>query len=452
MSNEGLGWGGIARLGLVQAALGAIVVLATSTMNRVMVVELALPALLPGALVGIHYALQVLRPRFGYGSDVGGRRTPWIIGGMAVLGAGVALAAVAIAWAGTSPAAGIALSVLAYLLIGVGVGAGGTSLLVLLATHVAAHRRAAAATVVWLMMIMGFVVSTLVVGQLLDPYTPARLVAIASGVAAVAIVVTVLALHGVEDGRRVLATADEAGTDNSGGFRAALREVWGEHDARAFTVFIFVSMLAYSAQDLILEPFAGSVFGMTPGQSTQLAGIQHGGVMVGMLLVAFFGSIVGGPWLGSLRLWTIGGCLASAVALGALVVAGQVGPDWPLKPTVFALGLANGAFAVAAIGSMMGFAASGTPGREGTRMGLWGAAQAIAFGIGGMLGAGASDFARALLATDGTAYGVVFALEAVLFIVAARLAARLSRAAWRHAAKPAPRSYTPALAAPEASP
>ncbi|MEM9302461.1 MAG: PucC family protein, partial [Pseudomonadota bacterium] len=66
MSERDIGWLGIVRLGLVQMALGSIVVLTTSTLNRVMVVELALPALLPGLLVGIHYAVQVLRPRFGY--------------------------------------------------------------------------------------------------------------------------------------------------------------------------------------------------------------------------------------------------------------------------------------------------------------------------------------------------------------------------------------------------
>ncbi len=72
----GLSYFGIVRLGLVQAGLGAIVVLTTSTMNRVMVVEYALPAMLPGALVAYHYAIQVLRPRFGHGADVSRRRTP----------------------------------------------------------------------------------------------------------------------------------------------------------------------------------------------------------------------------------------------------------------------------------------------------------------------------------------------------------------------------------------
>ena len=80
-----LSWSQIFRLGLVQMALGSIVVLTTSTLNRLMVVEFSLPALLPGALVGLHYGIQLSRPRWGFRSDVGGNRTRWIIGGMTTL-------------------------------------------------------------------------------------------------------------------------------------------------------------------------------------------------------------------------------------------------------------------------------------------------------------------------------------------------------------------------------
>ena len=89
--------------GLFQTGLGAVVVLTTSTLNRVMVVELAMPAILPGALVAIHYALQVFRPAWGHGSDLGARRTPWIVGGMAVLATGGLMASVATAWTVTRP-------------------------------------------------------------------------------------------------------------------------------------------------------------------------------------------------------------------------------------------------------------------------------------------------------------------------------------------------------------
>lgn len=424
--SHGLGWFGIFRLGLVQAALGSIVVIATSTMNRVMVVELALPAALPGAFVGLHYAVQILRPRLGFGSDVGGRLSRWIIFGMAILGSGGVLAAVAIAWMASSLSSGIALAVAAFLLIGIGVGAAGTSLLVLLAKRVAAPRRPVAATAVWLMMILGFVVTTVIVGQLLDPYSAGRLVAITAAVAVISLLITALAVYRLEGPATALPAAVSANEEKPP-FGAALAEVWAEPKARRFTIFVFISMLAYSAQDLILEPFAGSVFGFTPGASTKLSGVQHGGVFVGMLVVALAASLFRRR-LGSLRAWTIGGCVASALALIAIAVGGLVGPGWPLQPSVFALGAANGSFAVAAIGSMMMYASDGRESREGLRMGLWGAAQAIAFGLGGFIGATASDLARHLMHVDGPAYALVFAGEALLFIAAALIAAKLEPA------------------------
>jgi BCD family chlorophyll transporter-like MFS transporter len=431
VSAAALGWGGIVRLGLVQAALGSIVALTTSTMNRVMVVELALPAMLPGALVALHYAVQLLRPRLGYGSDVGGRRTPWIVGGMATLAVGGLGAAAATALMGTALAAGVAAAVVAFTLIGAGVGAAGTTLLALLAKRVDARRRAAAATIVWLMMIAGIVVTATAAGHLLDPFSPMRLVAVTAGVVAAAFVLTVVAVWGIEGPRKVRAAAPLP-TATKPSFREALRQVWGERAARRFAVFVFVSMLAYSAQDLILEPFAGHVFGYTPGESTQLAGLQHAGVLAGMTLVAVAAS---GLRVGALRTWTIAGCIGSALALAGLAAAGLVGPGWPLRASVVALGVANGAFAVAAIGSMMGLAASGRESREGTRMGLWGAAQAIAFGLGGFLGTAASDLARHLLDSPGMAYAAVFAGEGLLFLVAAVLAARVGA---RPTVRPAP--------------
>lgn len=417
------GWLAIVRLGLVQACLGAVVVMTTSTLNRVMVVELALPALLPGILVAMHYLVQVARPRMGYGSDLGQRRTPWIVGGMFVLAFGGALAAVATAWMGSDRASGIALAVVAFMLIGVGVSSAGTSLLVLLAKRVDAPRRATAATIVWLMMIVGFAVTAGVAGKLLDPYSPARLIAVTAGVSVLAVLLTCIATWRLE-GAATAERATAAEVAQQPAFREALAQVWAEPVARQFTVFVFISMLAYSAQDLILEPFAGSVFGFTPGESTGLSGVQHGGVLVGMLAAAFAGR---GTRFGSLRAWQIGGCLLSALMLLGLVAAGIVGAAWPFKANVFALGVANGAFSIAAIASMMRLAGEGRGAREGTRMGLWGAAQAVAFGMGGLVGTAASDLARWLIGTPAHAYAAVFAFEAALFVASAVLAAQMGR-------------------------
>lgn len=427
MSAQSLGWGGIVRLGLVQTALGAVVVLTTSTLNRVMVVELALPALLPGLLVALHYAVQITRPRMGHGSDEGGRRTPWILGGMLSLCVGGVLAAWATVWMAQEQWAGMALAAFAFLLIGLGVSASGTSLLALLAKRVAEHRRGPAATVVWLMMILGFAVTAGVAGKLLDPYTPQRLIMVSSAVSLLALTVAALAIWGVEAPvDRIQGVRAEAENAASVGFRAAMADVWAEPAARRFTVFVFLSMLAYSSQDLILEPFAGLVYGFTPGESTALSGIQHAGVLVGMLVVAACTGF-GPAWVRDLGAWAVGGCLLSAMALAALAWAALVGPPWPLRATVAAMGAANGMFSIAAIASMMQLAGHGRSRREGTRVGLWGAAQAMAFGLGGMAGAVASDLARWLLTDSGIAYATVFAFEAVLFVGSAVLAWQVAR-------------------------
>ena len=438
---QDFGWLRIARLGLVQACLGAIVVLTTSTLNRIMVVELALPALLPGMLVALHYLVQVTRPRMGHGSDVGGRRTPWIIGGMATLGAGGMTAAAGTVWMASQPQAGIAVAVLGFLLVGLGVSASGTSLLVLLAKRVPDKRRPGAATLVWMMMIAGFAITAGLAGHWLDPYSPAQLMKVTGTVSALALALTVLALHGMEGANPVQALPEPAAPAQVMGFRPALQQVWAEPVARRFTIFVFVSMLAYSAQDLILEPFAGTVYGFTPGASTKLSGVQHGGVLLGMLLVALAGALAARfpahpvlSRLGSLKAWTVGGCVASALALLGLVAGGLLGSAWPLQPTVFALGVANGAFSIGAIGSMMRLANEGGESREGIRMGLWGAAQAVAFGLGGLVGTGASDLAHWLVASPGLAYAWVFALEAGLFLLSALMALKIGRTAARPAA------------------
>ena len=424
---RGLGWLAIIRLGLVQASIGAIVMLATSLLNRVMVVEYALAAAIPAGLVAWHYAVQLARPLWGHGSDRGRRRTPWIVGGMAVLAGGALLAVRATIMMPETPVLGGTLAVLAFTMIGAGVGAAGTSMLALLASGVAPTRRAAAAAVTWTMMIAGIVIAAGVAGALLDPFSEARLASVANGVALSAFAVACLAIWRLEP--RAMANFDTQDRGEAPAFAEALREIMRETAARRFTVLIFVSMLAYSMQDLILEPFAGLVFGMTPGESTSLSGLQHSGVLLGMILAGVGGSAFAGRLPVDLRVWIVAGCAGSGLALAGLAMAALAGPGWPLGANVFGLGFCNGVFAVSAIGAMMGLAGAGEKTREGVRMGVWGAAQAIAFGLGGLGGALGVDIARRVAGQDGAAFQLIFAIEACLFILAAALAVQATRTA-----------------------
>ncbi|OYU35915.1 BCD family MFS transporter [Novosphingobium sp. PASSN1] len=416
----GFGWFSIVRIGLVQASIGAIVMLATSLLNRVMVVEYGMAAAVPAGLVALHYAVQLARPVWGHGSDQGHARTPWIIGGVAVLGLGAMLAVAALALA---PLMANVLLLIGFVLIGAGVGAAGTSLLALLAAGVEPGRRAAAAAVTWIMMVMGIVISAGTAGALLEPFSWSRLFAVSGGIALAALVLTILATFRLERGLPAAALSGAAPDRSSLG--DALRAVFAETAARRFTVFVFLSMLAYSMQDLILEPFAGLVFGMTPAQSTSLSATQHSGVLLGMIVAGVGGSAFAGRAAGELRGWIAAGCVGSALALAGLAVGAGIGPGWPLAANIGVLGFANGVFAVSAIGAMMSLAGGGNGSDTGVRMGVWGAAQAIAFGLGGLIGAIGVDLARHA-ESDGRAFQTIFTAEAMLFMAAAIMAARIA--------------------------
>lgn len=416
----GLGWFGIVRLGTVQAAIGAMVMLATSLLNRVMVVEYSIAAAIPAALVGWHYAVQLTRPVWGHKSDTARSRSNWIIFGMGILAFGAVLAVDATILMADPGVGTVLLAIAGFTMIGFGVGMAGTALLALLASRVVPERKPAAAAISWTMMIAGIVLAAGLSGAFLDPFSPSRLAIVCSIVVLAAFSVAMLALHNLERTNPPVAPP-EARQDGQS-LADALSEIWGDKEARRFTYFVFISMLSYSMQDLIMEPFAGFLFAMTPGESTQLSSLQHSGILAGMLIAGVGGSYFARRFSQAIKLWIVVGCLSSAVMLAGLSFAATHGASWPLKANVFGLGLANGVFAVAAVGAMLGLASRGNGAGEGARMGVWGAAQAIAFGLGGLTGAVLVDQLRAFTGQDGTAFQIVFSIEAGLFVLAALVA------------------------------
>lgn len=405
-----LGWGSIIRLCLVNAAIGGLAALPVNLFNRLMTVELALPALLPGLLVALHYAVQITRPVWGHRSDAKGGRTPFILGGIAVIGLGLVATAWAIAFA---PSTGVALIIwiLAYAAIGFGVGAAGTSFLALLATAAPDNRKGAAATIAWLMLIAGAIVASIGTGIALDPYSSERLMLVVPCVAVIAFVVSVLGVVGLE--RRI----GDIPAPSEPKLGPALQAVWADPAAKAFTGFVFLSIFAFYLSELILEPFAGHIHGLSPDASTRLSGGKDGAALAGMIAAGLLSTL----GLGSLRGWAVIGCAVSAIGLVGL------GAGLALMPFTVILGLGNGLFVVGAIGSMMRLAAEQS-GATGTRMGVFGAAQAIAAGLAGLVATGTLDLARLML-SDAAAYGLVFGFEAILFLAAALVAMRLLKPA-----------------------
>lgn len=400
-----LGWGALARLCLTNMAIGGLAALPVNLFNRLMTVELALPALLPGLLVALHYAVQLSRPIWGHRSDTRGGRTPFILGGTAVVGIGLVMTA----WGIAHLSGGMALAVwiVAYTLIGFGIGAAGTSFLALLATASPDKHKGAVATFAWLMLIAGAIVASIGTGIALKPYSPERLMLVVPIVAVIALALSFIATFRIERQLGPVPAPQETALG------PALRATWADPAAKAFTGFVFLSILAFYLSELVLEPFAGHIHGLSPDESTKLSGGKDGAALAGMLLAGALSTFR----LGGLRDWAVTGCVISAAALVGLGAGGHL-----LAFTVI-LGLGNGMFVVGAIGSMMRLAAAQS-GATGTRMGVFGAAQAVAAGLAGLIATGMLDAAR-LVMPDHTAYASVFGLEAILFLAAAIVATRL---------------------------
>jgi len=399
-----------------------------------MKVELALPATIAGFLIALHYAVQLTRVNWGYLSDKTQNRSQWIIFGMLILGTGGVLASVSIPLIESNFAYGIMLALFSYTLIGFGVGAAGTPLLALLASYSSKSQKGFAASITFLMMILGLAITGITAGIILDPYSHQKLMKITASLAIITNILSYLSLKNLE--KSLLNNAD-ARIPNSirydVPFLTGIKKIWMEREARLFTIFIFISMGAFSMQDPILEPFAGEVFGFAVGESTKLDGLHKVGTLIGIILIILclskfrigFGSfsIFKNERLGSEKLWLITGCLFSALSLFIISLLGLTYRDpGILNSVVFFFGISNGVFTAGILGTMLHLASRGSgDNNTGTRMGIWGAAQAYATMIAVFFSTVLVDILGLMMNSLPSVYGIVFLTAASFFIAAAFL-------------------------------
>ena len=429
-----MNWFSILRLGLIQLCIGSSVVIPLSTLNRLMKVELALPATIAGFLIALHYAVQLTRVNWGYLSDKTQNRSQWIIFGMLILGIGGVLASASIPLIESNFAYGIMLALFSYTLIGFGVGAAGTPLLALLASYSSKSQKGFAASITFLMMILGLAITGITAGIILDPYSHQKLIKITASLAIITNIFSYLSLKNLE---KSLQNSVDARKPNAISydvpFLEGIKKVWMEREARLFTIFIFISMGAFSMQDPILEPFAGEVFGFAVGESTKLDGFHKIGTLIGIILIILclskfrigFGSLsfVKNERLGSEKFWLITGCLFSAFSLFIISLLGLTYRDpGILNSVVFLFGISNGVFTAGILGTMLHLASKDSgDNNTGTRMGIWGAAQAYATMIAVFFSTVLVDILGLMMNSLPSVYGIVFLTAASFFIAAAFL-------------------------------
>ena len=353
---------------------------------------------------------------------------------MLILGIGGVLASVSIPLIESNFAYGIMLALFSYTLIGFGVGAAGTPLLALLASYSSKSQKGFAASITFLMMILGLAITGITAGIILDPYSHQKLMKITASLAIITNILSYLSLKNLE--KSLLNNAD-ARIPNSirydVPFLTGIKKIWMEREARLFTIFIFISMGAFSMQDPILEPFAGEVFGFAVGESTKLDGFHKIGTLIGIILIILClskfrvgfrsFSIVKNERLGSEKFWLITGCLFSALSLFIISLLGLTYRDpGILNSVVFFFGISNGVFTAGILGTMLHLASRGSgDNNTGTRMGIWGAAQAYATMIAVFFSTVLVDILGLMMNSLPSVYGIVFLTAASFFIAAAFL-------------------------------
>ena len=412
--------GQLLRLSLFQVTVGMAVVLLIGTLNRVMIVELGVPAWLVSVMVALPLVCAPFRALVGHRSDtyksvLGWRRVPYLWFGTMLQFGGFAIMPFALlVLSGDTtapPIAGQLGAGLAFLLVGAGLHTTQTVGLAL-ATDLApreVHPKVVA--LLCAMLMAGMVVSALVFGALLANFSEIRLIQVVQGAALLTMVVNVAALWKQEPRRPSLTRRDRV--DPS--FIEAWRAFGREGQAMRRLVALALGTLAFSMQDILLEPYGGQVLHLTVGQTTTLTALLAVGGFVGFALAA--------RWLGggadAYRVAALG-ALVGLVAFSLVTLSAPIEAARLFVAGVALIGFGAGLFAHATLTAAM---ATAKQGNVGLALGVWGAVQAsaagVAVGAGGILRDGVSILAARgalgpALTGDAVGYGAVYLTEIAL--------------------------------------
>ena len=399
------------RVGLFQFILGTLSLLNYGLLNRVMVVELSIPLAATSFIVSAHYFAAPVSLLVGHLSDrrshLGYRRTPYILAGAAltvVLTAGSPSLVLYIARQGTSLATTL-LGAGYFLAMGAGIYVAATAYIALITDLTDEGERGKVISVIWTMMMVGILVGAGLTATTMASYDEGRLSAIFIGTGVAVALLTAATLLRTEkrlaQGGEVPRRSDQAGAH----FRQALGIVTANLQARRFFTFLTVAAFFFFAQEVVLEPFGGQIFGLEVRETTLFNAYQMAGVLVAMLAS---GQFLVKRW-GKRRTIALG-TATGVVAFLVLALSAARQLENLVRPAILLQGLGLGLFTVGGISLMMDMS---TAKRAGLFMGAWSLAQALARGLSGVFGGVARDAALALGMSLPVSFAAVFALEAV---------------------------------------
>ncbi|PUB17425.1 PucC family protein [Yoonia sediminilitoris] len=419
--------GQLLRLSLFQISVGMAAVMLLGTLNRVMIVELGIGAMLVAAMIAIPVLVAPFRALVGHKSDnyksaIGWKRIPylwfgtmWQFGGLAIMPMALLVLSgdrtLDMPWAGYVGAA------LAFLLTGLGMHMTQTAGLALAADRASDETRPRVVALLYVMNLVGMAFAAIIIGALLRDYSALRLVQVIQGTAVVTLLLNLTALWKQE---KVQPMTKAQRAEASPTFRDAWTDLAKGGDAGRLLVVAFLGTMAFNMQDVLLEPYGGEILGLSVSATTLLTAMWAFGALLGFGLAARWLAAGMDPYRMAAR-----GILAGVLAFCAVIFSHPVG-----SPVLFYLGagligFGGGLFGISTLTAAMTMPAIGNAGR-GLALGAWGAAQATGAGLSIFIGGTIRDLVNhaagngtlgEALATPATGYSVVYHTEIGLLFI-----------------------------------
>ncbi|MEL6807197.1 MAG: PucC family protein [Pseudomonadota bacterium] len=426
-SSDGLPMGQLLRLSLFQVSVGMASVMLLGTLNRVMIVELSVPAMIVAIMIALPVLIAPFRALLGFKSDnyrssIGWKRVPYIWFGSLWQFGGLAVMPFALLVLGGDvyheiPFAGEVLAALAFLMTGLGLHMTQTAGLALASDRASDETRPRVVALLYVMFLVGMGISAVIIGGLLSNYSDLRLIRVVQGAAVVGVALNLIALWKQES----VAPMTREQRDE---VRPLFRDAWNDYAAGGkagrLLAVVFVGTLAFNMQDVLLEPYGGEILGLSVSATTLLTVLWAAGALVGFALAGKRLAAGSNPY----RL-AGAGILAGIWAFSLVVFAAPMQANALFYAGALMIGFGSGLFAVSTLTAAMTMPAQGAAGR-GLALGAWGAAQATAAGVAIALGGTLRDWVGAVassgawgeaLNTPATGYSFVYHAEIGLLFV-----------------------------------
>jgi BCD family chlorophyll transporter-like MFS transporter len=436
------------RLSLFQVVIGMVTALLVGTLNRVMIVELQVPAWWVALAVAIPMVFAPLRTLIGYRSDthpsaLGLRRIPYLWTGTLLLFGGLSIMPFALLllsepestnlWVGQLGAC------LAFVLVGAGIQVTQTAGMALAHDLASEDKRPRVVALLYSMLLVGMIASSTVFGLVLSDFSPQKLIQLVQGCAVMVAVMNLASLWKQE------ARGAKRGRREAGGFAQSWRTLMSQPQMRRFLWTLGLGTFAFNMQDIVLEPYAAEILKLNVGMTSALTALSSGGALLAFMLSARW--LSGG--LHACRLASLG-VLLGLPAFAMVIFSGPLDMAWLFRLGVGLIGFSGGLFSVGMLVMAMSL---GDTRLGGLVVGTWGAVQATSAGaamaLGGALRDGISVLAMSgamgeALITPITAYSFVYHLEIyLLFVVLVALGPmlRVSRMAARDNSSTSPTPF-----------